>query len=166
MNLSQAKERLGEITSYLGERQKVDPAMASQGSEYDKPARPGAFKVSKSALDAWKKAGVKNPEEHLFDAHRKAISKIPRQDLAKVWADNVPDAQDVIARDPKKAFYTWLKNFGKIRPKFNAVVRRSPELAPLWYYASVLSISGRMMADEIFNKHFVSQLVKKSKARG
>jgi hypothetical protein len=157
MNLSERNEYLKGIAGELTERQKVAPALAGQAFGQDKKARPGAFKVSKSVLDAWKRDGIQNPEEHLFDIQRKSIANIPRQELAKVWADNVPDAQDVIARNPKKAFRTWMKNFGKIRPKFNAVLRRTPEMASLWFYASVLSISGRMMADEIFKKHFVSQ---------
>jgi len=141
---------------YLGERQKTRAGLDM--GDLDKPTRPGAFKISSKTLKAFKKAGLMvNPEDYLFKSQRDIISKIPREKLATVWgADNMADAQDVIARSPKQAFRTWLKNVGKVEPRLAKGIRKFPELAPLWFYVVLTRVSGRAMADEILKQFFMT----------
>lgn len=143
--------------SVIGERQKEDPAGAFPGEE--KPVRKGSFKLSKRALDMWREeGGIENPEEMLFRAEREYISKIPNEKLPEVWgAENMADAQDVIAGNPKKAMQMFLKNIGKIAPKLGGAVRKNPDNVPLWFYATILRVSGREMADVILRKWFMTK---------
>jgi len=142
---------------YLGERQKVAAGLAMGGE--DRTSRPGAFKISSNILNWFKQeTGIENPEQFLFKSQREIINKIPRDKLPIIWGkDNMADAQDVIAKNPKKAFQMWLRNVGKVEPRLAKGIRRIPENAPLWFYAILLRVSGRDMADIILKQYFMTK---------
>jgi len=143
--------------SYIGERRKVDPSMAFPGEE--RKVRPGSFKISSKMLDMIRKeANIRHPEKVLFKAQRDYIEKISPDDLAKIWEqDHISDAQDVIATYPKKAFRLWMKNIGKVAPRMAKAIRAIPENVPIWFYATILRVVGREMADILLKMYFVSE---------
>jgi len=118
------------------------------------PTRLGAFKLSTNALKHFKEMGIENPEDSMFPSMRKVVHDIPRSDLPKIWgADNMADAQDVIARNPKLAFREWMKNIGKVSPKLARGIRKYPDQVPVWFYMTVVAVSGRDMADIILKQY-------------
>jgi hypothetical protein len=143
--------------SRLAERQRVDPGGAFPGE--DKPVRPGAFKFSSAALRMIKKeTGLKNPDDILFKSQKDLVRQIPLDRLPDIWnADNMADAQDVIARSPKKAIQMFLRNVGKVSSKFGGLIRKQPENIPILFYAVVSRVSGRDMADIILKRYFVTK---------
>jgi len=137
----------------LNERQK----RAATGSG-GKRSRLGSFKVDAPLLKMMKDEGGHGPEMLLFKKTRDAIEAAPREELPAIFgADNIPDAQDVIARAPRKAFQMFLRNASKVHPKMGSYLRAVPDNAALVFYGIMLRISGRMMADEIFNRYFTSK---------
>jgi hypothetical protein len=143
-----------EMTALL-ERQKATPVLGTPGIE--KPTRKGAFKVSASALKFFKQGGI-DPKDTVFKNEKAIIDKIPRQELPKIFGKkDLADTQDFLAAKPKQAFQKWMRDVGKVEPKVKKMLQRVPQNAPLWFYLFMLRISGQMMADEIFKRHFYSK---------
>jgi len=119
--------------------------------------RPGAFKIG-SDFSTWAKKELGGKlEDVLFKRQRDAINAIPRNDLPRIWGkDNIADAQDVIAGKPKKAFQMWMKNVHKVDPRLGKLIRAVPENASLLFYAFMVRVSGRDMADIIMRRWFTS----------
>ena len=145
------------VDDILREAKKVPPSQAVSG---DRPGRQGGFKVSQSWLDMLKdipEIGDRY-EKGLFTKQLDHINKLSRDQLAAMFGvDNIPDAQDVIAKHGKKAFQLWMQNIGKIDAKLGSGIRSLPELAPLWFYAIMVRVSGRDMANIVLKKYFSSE---------
>jgi hypothetical protein len=153
--------RLSERLGSLVERQKADLQFYGGAGEQ---APPGRFKVSaqiikmleKDAPDAWKdEMGRVDITQVLFAEQQKLLRAIPREDLpALVGADNIPDAQDVLANKPREAFKLMLRNIAKVSPRAAKLMRAVPENVALYWYLIMARLSGRDMADELFKKYF------------
>jgi hypothetical protein len=154
--------RLSERLGALMERQTGPAAMAMAGE--DTPVRPGAFKVSSKILKMWEKdapaawkddQGKLDLSNMIFDNQRALLKAIPREDLpALVGADNIPDAQDVLANRPREAFKQMLCNVAKVAPKAARLMRAQPENMPIYWYLLMVRLSGRDMADLILQRYF------------
>lgn len=119
--------------------------------------RLGSFKVGTDLLSLAKKELGGHYEDILFKNQRDHINAIPQEDLPKIWGkDNVPDAQDVLARNPKQAFQQWMRDVGKVDPKLAAHMRKTKENVPFYFYMYMIRLSGRDMADIIFKKYFAN----------
>jgi hypothetical protein len=153
--------RLSERLGSLVERQKADLQFYGGAGEQ---APPGRFKVSaqiikvleKDAPDAWKdEMGRVDITQVLFKEQQNLLRAIPREDLpALVGADNIPDAQDVLANKPREAFKLMLRNITKVSPKAAKLMRAVPENVALYWYLIMARLSGRDMADDLFKKYF------------
>lgn len=147
----QEEERVNKMM--LIERQKSLPVGAFPGEEG--LTRKGAFKLSSIALRMFKDAGIDGPEKILFKTQRELISKIPYDELPRMWGKtNMADAQDEIAGNPKTAMRLWMKNAGKVSPKLGKLIRAFPENSVLYFYATILRVVGRDLADIILRKYF------------
>lgn len=154
--------RLSERLGSLMERQTGPAAMAMAGE--DTPVRPGAFKVSSKILKMWEKdapaawkddQGKLDLSNMIFDNQRALLKAIPREDLpALLGADNMADAQDVLANRPREAFKLALRNIAKVAPKAARLMRAQPENMPIYWYLLMVRISGREMADLILQRYF------------
>jgi hypothetical protein len=141
----------------IDERQK---GPASQGFDDEGQYRKGAFKISKQWLSMVSEIPEvgKKYEKALFSRQLDFINKLGQDEMSAMFGvDNIPDAQDVIAKSPKKAFHLWMRNVGKVVPKIGKGIRELPEMAPLWFYAIVVRVSGRDMANIILKKYFSSE---------
>jgi hypothetical protein len=152
-----------QLSGAIQERQKETPAGWGAADD-ERPTRRGAFKVSSKALKYFKKASanidepVTKPSEMLFKRSRDYINKIPRDKLPEFFGEkNMPDTQDLMARHPKKAFERWLRRVGKVDPRIAKYVRAVPENVPLIYYMFMEIVSGQLMADIIFKRHFETE---------
>lgn len=152
-----------ELRVTLSERQK---ASAAGDFPDESRGRKGAFKIGFAFSAAAKQVYGDKLEKVLFKRQRELINAIPRDDLPKIWKkDNMADAQDVIARNPKKAFQMFLVNVHRVSPKLGKLVRAVPENASLYFYAIMLRVSGRDMADIILKKYFSTTQEYKPKSK-
>jgi hypothetical protein len=146
------RELTEELRDALDERQK-GPATGDFPDE--SKVRKGSFKIGHDLSVLARKEFKGELENVLFRQQRDVINRIPRNDLPKIWGQkNIPDAQDVLARNPRKAFQQWLRNVHKVSPKVGKWIRRTPENVPLWFYLFMVRLSGREMADIIQKKYF------------
>lgn len=152
----------GSLSRELIERQKETPVLGFDSEE--KPARKGAFKVSSKALRMFMKEmpDFKGPQDVMFKRTRKAIASIPREDLPKFFGLNgddasaIPDAQDVVARQPKKAFQIFLRRLARVYPKLHSYLQEVPSNASLIFFLVISRLSGEQMALQIFKRYFTT----------
>ncbi len=141
----------------LREAQKADPALAMPDDE--KKAKPGAFKISQKAIKLFK-SGI--PEwtldKALFTKVNKVIDEIGWDDWNKVFGtEDRAEAQDVIARSPKRAFQKFMRNIHRHSPMLGKYIRAVPSNASIIFYIAVSKISGVDMADIILKKYFLTK---------
>jgi hypothetical protein len=142
---------------------KATPALAFGHEE--KPMRRGGFKVSSKVLRMWKDHEElgNNPAAHVFKEERARFEATPREDLPKLFgiisggASAIPDAQDVLARNPKAAFQGWLQNLAKVDPRAANVVRAKPQYAAMYFHVHMERLSGKDMADGVFQRLFETE---------
>jgi len=153
----------GSLFREMSERQKTDPALGSGKHDGDAPGRLGAFKVSSRALRLFSQIpDFKGPQDTLFKRGKNLITDIPREDLPKFFGLNggdasaIPDAQDVVARQPKKAFQIFMRRVARVHPKLHAYMQKVPSNAPIIFHMIVTQLSGEMMANQIFKRYFAT----------
>jgi len=153
----------GSLSRELIERQKETPTLGFDREE--KPARKGAFKVSGKALRMFKREmpDFKGPQDAVFKRTRKAIASIPREALPKFFGLNaddasaIPDAQDVVSRQPKRAFQIFLRNLARVYPKLHSYLQEVPSNASLMFFLVLSRLSGEQMALQIFKRYFTTE---------
>lgn len=155
----------------LDERQKTAPSLGQEtqpGTIKPVMTRQGSFKLSQKSLDLFKKMDGFTPDQALFKGQAKIMNAIPREKLPTViGADNLPDAQDELARNPKGAIQKFMRNIGKVSPKAGKMIRAVPENAALYFYIYAMNVSGRDMADEILKRYLTThQAFKPAKKEG
>jgi len=139
----------------LGERQKR-PGTGDFPDE--SKVRQGSFKIGQDFMKLVKQEKLDGPHMLLFREVRDHINKIPREKLPEIWGlDNIPDAQDEIARAPRKAFQAFLRNVHKVDRKLAGYIRRIADNVPLVWYMIMQRISGKDMADIILNRYFTTK---------
>jgi hypothetical protein len=153
----------GSLSRELVERQKTDPALGSGKHDGDAPGRMGAFKVSSRALRLFSQIpDFKGPQDTLFKRGKNIITDIPRTDLPKFFglnggdAGDIPDAQDIVARQPKKAFQIFLRRVARVHPKLHMYMQKVPSNVPIIFHMIVTQLSGEMMANLIFKRYFAT----------
>jgi hypothetical protein len=147
----------------LSERGKVVPALAFPDEE--PTTRKGAFKVSSKALSMFREAGIlSRPSDAVFKKVLRVVDEIPRNELPKLFgvtspgAAAIPDAQDVLARQPRRAFQMFLRNVQRVSPRLHKVLQQiGQENASLIFYAITERLSGEDMANIIFRRYFATQ---------
>lgn len=152
--MSKLNQLLEEIAVGINESgQKKNPIMGWTDSK--KKYRPSSFKIDYSFIREHEKETGKPAESILFKRELDHINSIPRQDLPKIFGlDNIPDTQDFLAYYPRKAFQMWMRNIGKVDPKLAKHMQgAASQNIPLYWYAYMVRISGREMADIIFKRY-------------
>lgn len=152
----------GSLSRELAERQKTTPTLAFDREE--KPSRAGAFKVSGKALRLWK-AEVPGFElkDTMFKRVREVVAAIPRTDLPKLFGVNaddasaIPDAQDVVAGQPRRAFQMFLRKVKRVHPKIHGYLQKVPSNASIIFHMVVSRLSGEDMANQIFRRFFSTE---------
>jgi hypothetical protein len=155
----------GSLSRELVERQKTTPHLAFDYEEA--PARRGGFKVSSKALKLYRQEipGFKGPADTMFKRVRGVVDAIPRTDLPRLFgitADSaaaIPDAQDVVARQPRRAFQTFLRKIKSVSPKLHGYMQKLGGTlnASIIFHMLVTRLSGEEMANMIFRRYFASQ---------
>tara|TARA_Y100000310_G_scaffold171060_1_gene171198 strand:- start:7811 stop:9142 length:1332 start_codon:yes stop_codon:yes gene_type:complete len=141
-------------SSLITERQKSTPSLAFPDEE--RPTRRGAFKVSSKILKLWRDETGKDmkPDQMLFKRVRAHITRDRGKLAALFGKDSIADAQDVIAKNGRKAFRLYLRNLERVDPKLAKYSRGVPENVPLVFYAVLSAVSGQDMADIVFKRYF------------
>lgn len=137
------------------------------------PHKEGAFKINHNDLDkiAQLMSNIE-PDTDTFGAGMTVLTskmagklkKLRGEDPAKLaglfGVDNIPDAQDVIAKNGKKAFFMWMRNLNKDFPETAKWIRTTGDnnqnSVILLFFAYVALISGLDMAKIVIKKHFSS----------
>lgn len=153
----------GSLSRELIERQKETPELAF--AHEDPPTRKGAFKVSGKALRIYKKEvrGFKGPQDAMFKRVKQVVGAIPREDLPKFFGLNgddaaaIPDAQDVVARQPRKAFQIFMRRLARVHPKLHGYLQKAPSNASIIFHMLLIRLSGEMMANQIFKRYFSTE---------
>jgi len=141
------------------ERQKTQPNLGQEmvpGTDKPVLAQQGSFKLSSQSLSMFAKMGIE-PEDTLFKDQARVMMSIPREKLPQViGCDNIPDAQDELARHPRKVIKAFLVNIHNVSPKAGKMLRAVPENAALYFYIYAMLVSGRDMADEILKRYLTT----------
>lgn len=153
---------MSKLEGLLNEAQKKLPT----GGFSEKQSRLGAFKVDAELLKMMKREAGHDPDKLLFRKVRDHINALPHNELPKIWGkDNMADAQDVIAGKPRQAFQMFLRNIQKVSPKLAQYLRKVPDNAALVFYGVMLKVSGKDMANLIFNRYFTTDEYYKPKKK-